>query len=636
MAPLVWGLYLFPLASGAVSLLLVPAIRRGAAYAEGNGTPWGWPWFPWILFGVLAACAGVRSYWLTLSFYPAEGMLSPFGAYFLVPMVLALAVLLLEAGLVTKRGWLRVAGVALPAPALAMIFPGGGGGEVREQFVRLIAWTATSPALLGATLVLVFYVYAWLRRQRLAEAGVVIALAVVSVVGDETTGLHSLVSPRLLPLAALAVIEAKQFLRRRTSWRAAVLVAGLVAALAAAVRGTWFNSAGGIVPLHLAYAGALVVGACFRDRFAGFLQSAGALVLAVVFLVALFFGDRLLPGSAGWSRTTYVVAAFALAPLYWLIVRNVQYMRVLLLNVAATALWALGGAYVLASRLWRKRGAALIFWGGASFVLAALISILKTGALRKLTGPVRELAGLDALGVWLKRNSVRIVVLVLIVGLSSLLLLPCLCAARERARRTGCASNLKQIGYGVHLYSSDNDERFPENLPVLNREDYLKDHKVYICVSARRKPVRYSRRRGDPLTEDHMSYCYVSGVQPTDPPEYVVAFDEEWNHEGDGLNVLFTGGNVQWQRDIGEFHEKLRMQLAELKAAGRRVQVLRPSWSRYPELPEHGLWGTSRRGALTRTVAAAAAVMLVLDVGLLAAYLTRRRRPAEAVAKADG
>ena len=636
MGPLVWGLYLFPLAAGAVSLLLVPAIRRGAAYAEENGTPWSWPWFPWILFGVLAGCAGVRSYWLTLSFYPVEGMLSPFGAYFLVPMVLALAVLLLEAGLATKRGWLRDAGIALPALALVMIFPGQRGGHVHEQFVGMIARTATSPALLGALSVLAFYVYAWLRRQRLAEVGVVIALAVASVVGRETTGLRSLVSPRFLLLGALAIVEIVQLLRRRTSWRAAVVVAGLVAALAAAFKGTWFNSAGGIVPLHLAYAGALIVGACFKDRLARFLQSAGALVLAVVFLAALFFGDRLLPGSAGWSRTTYVVAAFVLAPLYWLIVRNVQYMRVLLLNVTATTLWALGGAYILASRLWRKRGAALIFWGGASFVLAALISVLKTGALRKLTGPVRELAGLDALGVWLKKNSVRIVVLVLIVGLASLLLLPGLCAARERARRTSCASNLKQIGYGVHLYSSDHDERFPESLPVLYREGYLTDHKVFLCWSARRRSLRHSPGPGEPLTEDHMFFCYVSGMKADDNGEYVVAFEEEWNHRGDGLNVLFIGGNVAWQRDIGEFHEKLGKQLTELKAAGRRVQVLRPSWSRYPELPEHGLWGTSRRGALTRTVAAAAAVLLALDVGLLAAYLATRRRSPEAVAEVDG
>jgi len=61
---LTWGLFLFPVFTGGAFLSLIPAIRRGKDYVADNGTPWQWPWFPWTLFGLLAAAACVRSYLL--------------------------------------------------------------------------------------------------------------------------------------------------------------------------------------------------------------------------------------------------------------------------------------------------------------------------------------------------------------------------------------------------------------------------------------------------------------------------------------------------------------------------------------------------------------------------------------------
>ena len=119
--------------------------------------------------------------------------------------------------------------------------------------------------------------------------------------------------------------------------------------------------------------------------------------------------------------------------------------------------------------------------------------------------------------------------------------------------RPRCASNLKQIGYGVHLYSSDYDDESPESLPILYETGYLTDHKVFVCRLAADQVVPFIE--GEPFTEDNVSYCYVSGVHPTDPAEYIVAFDEEWNHEKNGLNVLYTAGNVQWLADLNRLHD---------------------------------------------------------------------------------
>ena len=175
-----------------------------------------------------------------------------------------------------------------------------------------------------------------------------------------------------------------------------------------------------------------------------------------------------------------------------------------------------------------------------------------------------------------------LVVLVLIGGM----LMPSAHHPHERVYRTACASNLKQIGYALRLYSSDHDEKFPENLPELFHEEYLTDHKVFICPMVARRITSVFGCSCKEVPQGYESYCYASGVQPSDPPEYVVAFDEESNHDGDGVNVLFTGGNVRWIGDLAELHERLAKQLDEMRAAGRTMTIIRPAWS---DAPEDGL-----------------------------------------------
>ena len=48
-----WGLFGFSSVAGLVFLTLLPAVRRGPRYVRDHGSPWRWPWYPWVLFGVL-------------------------------------------------------------------------------------------------------------------------------------------------------------------------------------------------------------------------------------------------------------------------------------------------------------------------------------------------------------------------------------------------------------------------------------------------------------------------------------------------------------------------------------------------------------------------------------------------------
>jgi prepilin-type N-terminal cleavage/methylation domain-containing protein len=56
---------------------------------------------------------------------------------------------------------------------------------------------------------------------------------------------------------------------------------------------------------------------------------------------------------------------------------------------------------------------------------------------------------------------IELLVVIAIVAILAALLLPTLGSAKERGRRAGCASNLRQIGMAVRSYADDNEGRIP-------------------------------------------------------------------------------------------------------------------------------------------------------------------------------
>lgn len=122
--------------------------------------------------------------------------------------------------------------------------------------------------------------------------------------------------------------------------------------------------------------------------------------------------------------------------------------------------------------------------------------------------------------------------IVLILGIAALLVsivLPTLNRMRHTSGRVPCASNLRQIGQALLLYQMDHDGMWPTRLDelVTNKSITLE---VLQCAETH-KPSIFNRPN-----------AIAKNVAADD----VVAYEPLDYHDGEGSNVLYGDGHVNW------------------------------------------------------------------------------------------
>lgn len=386
------GVLVFPMVAALVTLTLWPATRATGEALRPNGTPWPWPWFPWSIFGFLLIVVCLRSYSLSMAFESAKGSAVGFQPFFLSPLLIAVALLLLEMGLANKNPAAQRWAMRLPIVAVLFSLPGTPTNPVAGRLLSLLSSTAGSPAQLTLAAVGAFYLLAWIRKVAAGEMGVVICLAFASWVDSETLSLATFTEFQPVPMALVALIELPLGIWRRTSWR---MIVGSFAALIAVTGEGWSTSMSlqsTYVLVHASLLLLLVLMALYDDRLSRALRRWAAPTMTIAAFVAATAYEFIFPGIPAGYHATWLLGLCIVAWLYWR--RAPGFPEFLAMLACIGALLGFSGKTAYLALRWSPlgRGLPTLAGGVAALALAFLVSLIKGGLLIKGWQKLRKIA----------------------------------------------------------------------------------------------------------------------------------------------------------------------------------------------------------------------------------------------------
>lgn len=155
---------------------------------------------------------------------------------------------------------------------------------------------------------------------------------------------------------------------------------------------------------------------------------------------------------------------------------------------------------------------------------------------------------------------VEVLIVIAIIAILAAMLLPALAGARERARRTTCLNNLKQIMTAYEMYADDFFETYPVDETALFSgtnsiyPNFIKTPQTFWCPSTISRGVRA------PVSIDSTnwdnSYSFVFGLTTSnncpnpvpvisDKGVFVGSSADYGNHKA-GMNVQYLDGSAMW------------------------------------------------------------------------------------------
>jgi hypothetical protein len=377
-----WALLAFPAVVAMALLTLLPEAQTPAWRQPKTGTPWIWPYYPWSLFIFLTIGVAIRTWWLTISFEPAMGPDTYFQPYFLLPLVLAWAALVLEMGLAQRSPGAVAASLLLPLAGLATSFSGPGRGEVEIEFLHRLTATLGSPPQLAVWGVAGFYGWSWLRGVRACEGFLIATGLLASVVDYQTVDADTFAQPQPLILAAIAAVLFVRAIRRDSTWRAG-LAAGLAVATArlsgANLGAVLSSNAIWFWQWHAPVVALLFIAAIFDDPLARFLRSIVWRVVPLLAFAAVIVYPPAMPQLDEPLLTGYVASLLVASFAIWLRQRQVGPLGAGIATLGANVLAYFRQMYLLLAYTPLAKGLPWIASGLVVVTLAVLISLLKMG-----------------------------------------------------------------------------------------------------------------------------------------------------------------------------------------------------------------------------------------------------------------
>lgn len=152
---------------------------------------------------------------------------------------------------------------------------------------------------------------------------------------------------------------------------------------------------------------------------------------------------------------------------------------------------------------------------------------------------------------------VEILIVIAIIAILAGMLLPALSGARERARRTTCLNNLKQIMAAYEMYAEDYFENYPAKGQAIYTSiypEFIKTPQTFWCPSTISRGIRQPNEINSSNWND--SYSFVFGLTTgnncpnpvpviSDRGIFVGSAANYGNHKY-GMNVQYLDGSASW------------------------------------------------------------------------------------------